>query len=297
MTQKSPRLEIVYRPVDSISAHPRNARTHSNKQIAQIVRSYREFGVVNAILIDENNVVIAGHARLEAAKAMGLTELATIQINHLSERQKRALMLADNKLALNAGWDIEILAAELKELSMPDLEFDIEITGFDMGEIDVVIDGPTKSPAYDPLDDVQDIDKDPPATSQLGDVWTLGQHRLLCGSALEAASYERVLDGEFANMVFTDPPYNVAINGHVSGLGKAKHAEFQMASGEMSESEFTSFLGVAHKMMAQHTVDGGIIFSCMDWRHLRELLYAVDEAKLKLLNLCVWANARAHRRT
>lgn len=289
MAQKAPRLEIVYRPVDSISAHPRNARTHSKKQIAQIVRSYREFGVVNAVLIDENNVVIAGHARLEAAKAMGLTELATIQISHLSDRQKRALMLADNKLALNAGWDMELLAAELKDLSMPDLEFDIEVTGFDMGEFDVVIDGPTESRASDPLDDVNDIDKASPAISQCGDLWTLGQHRLLCGSALEVESYARLLDGEAANMVFTDPPYNVAINGHVSGLGKVKHAEFQMASGEMSEPEFTYFLGVAHKMMARHTVDGGIIFTCMDWRHMRQLLDAVDEAKLKLLNLCVWA--------
>ncbi len=281
-------LSVTEIPIAGLVPYHRNARTHSKKQLHQIADSIRTFGWTNPILIDREGGVIAGHGRLEAAKLLGLKAVPTIRIEDMSEEQKRAYILADNKLAENAGWDNEILALELKDLIDLDLEIDITSTGFEMGEIDVLIEGLNSYTGPDPDDDIPPVDPDQPNVSELGELWLLGDHRLLCGNALDAKIYARLLDGEQAQMVFTDPPYNVPVDGHVSGLGSVRHAEFAMASGEMSEEAFTAFLKTVFGLMVDHSVDGAIHFVCMDWRHLYELLTAGRAAYSELKNLCVW---------
>jgi DNA modification methylase len=261
---------------------------HSKKQIRQIADSIRTFGWTNPVLIDAEGGIIAGHGRVEAAKLLGLDQVPTLLIDHLSEAQKRAYILADNKLAENAGWDLEILALELQSLCDLELDFDLEVTGFETAEIDLVIEsleGGEDDPAADAL---PEHDPDAAPVSRLGDLWRLGEHRLLCGDATKAEALDRLLDAEVADMVFVDPPYNVAIEGNVSGLGSVRHRDFAMASGEMSETEFTDFLITALTNLAEHSADGSIHFVCMDWRHMAELLAAGRVAYGELKNLCIW---------
>jgi DNA modification methylase len=264
----------------------RNARTHSKKQIHQIAASITEFGFTNPVLVDRRDQILAGHGRFEAAKLLGLPNVPVIRLEHLTEQQKRAYAIADNKLALNAGWDLDILAADLKELSELELPFDIEITGFATAEIDQLLDGPSKPVKNDPLDSVPPVSAT--AVARLDDAWVLGDHKLLCADAREPGSYEALLGDEEARMVFADPPYNVPIDGHVGGLGSVKHREFAMASGEMSERQFTEFLAAIFQNMAEVSVDGAIHFICMDWRHIGEVLAAGKGIYSELKNVCVW---------
>jgi hypothetical protein len=250
---KSSELRIEERSVDLLKAFPRNARVHSKKQIHQIAASIREFGFTNPILIDQADVIIAGHGRVEAARSLGLRSVPTIRIEHLSDAQKRAYVIADNKLALNAGWDREILAIELQHLSGLDLEFDIEITGFETAEIDLLADGPGKQPSDDPADWQPTVGTQ--AVSRLGDLWQLGDHKLLCGDARDPEAYTTLLDEERVRLMFADPPYNVRIDGHVGGLGSIKHREFAMASGEMTASQFTNFLRTVFLNAAGSSLD------------------------------------------
>ncbi|MHC4406426.1 MAG: site-specific DNA-methyltransferase [Planctomycetota bacterium] len=278
-----------WRTVDELAPYTRNARTHTKKQIHQIAASIKEFGFTNPVLIDASGGIIAGHGRLEAAKLLGLHKVPTIRLDHLTDAQKRAYVIADNRLAELAGWDDELLAVELQYLSEIELDFDVEITGFETAEIDLLIESLDASgEESDPADEVPEIDEHVPAVTQPGDLWVLGAHRLLCADALKPESHERLMDGAKATMVFTDPPYNVPIDGHVCGLGKVKHREFAMASGEMGEAEFAGFLETVLANLARSCVDGAILDVCMDWRHLYELLTASRNAGLPLLNLCVW---------
>ncbi len=279
-------LEIVDLPIMRLRPYDRNARTHSPKQIAQIAASIKAFGFNNPVLIDKDGVIIAGHGRVAAAKQIGRDTVPCIRLEHLSEDEKRAYILADNRLAEKAGWDPEILRIELQHLTSLDLDFDVTITGFEMAEIDVLLSDVTQD--ADPADDVPAVEPGP-AITRIGDIWQIGRHRLICGDATDAATYARLLDGERAQMVFTDPPYNVKIDGHVSGLGKAMHREFAMASGEMSTTEFTGFLAQVFANLASHSVDGAIHFICMDWRHLGEVQEAATPAYTELKNLCVWS--------
>ncbi len=279
-------LQIVNRLLTELSAARRTVHKESARQIHQIAASIREFGFLIPILIDENNRIIAGHARVAAAKQLGMKEVPTIRIEHLTDAQKRAFIIADNRLAELAVWDQEALAIEFRELLALNLDFDLEITGFATAEIDLLIDGPTEAEAPDPADEVPEPEG--PAVSRVGDLWMLGRHRLLCGNALEAADLTRLMDGLRARLVFTDPPYNVPINGHVCGLGRIRHREFAMASGEMSDPQFITFLATALGNMVVYLVDGGLLFVCMDWRHLHALLTAAEQVDLQLLNLPIW---------
>jgi DNA modification methylase len=281
-----PRIEIL--PVNHLTPYKNNARTHSKKQIRQIAESIRRFGFTNPVLIDDAGQIIAGHGRSEAAKLIGLGTVPVIRLSHLSETEKRAYVLADNRLAEKAGWDREILAIELQGLV--DLEFDVEITGFSTADVDIVLDDAAEATGKPPgpEDDVPDLPADGTAISRIGDVWALGPHRLLCGNALDAGSYDTLMAQERAEMVFTDPPYNVRIDGHVSGLGRVQHREFAMASGEMTEDEFTVFLRTVFGCLADHSADGSIHFVCMDWRHIWEALRAGREVYSELKNLAVW---------
>jgi len=279
-------LTVTSLPVGSLKPYDRNARTHSAKQIAQIAASIKAFGFNNPVLIDKAGGIIAGHGRVEAAKLLGHEIVPCVRLEHLTDAQKRAYILADNKLAEKAGWDPEILKIELQHLTSLDLDFDISVTGFEMPEIDVLLgDAALES---DPADEVPEIEPGP-AITRLGDIWQIGPHRLICGDSTKADTYARLLDGERAQMIFTDPPYNVKIDGHVSGLGSVKHREFAMASGEMSTSEFARFLGDVFANLAAHSVDGSMHFICMDWRHMNEVLVAATPIYSELKNLCVWA--------
>jgi DNA modification methylase len=286
-------LCLTTRPISTLKPNPRNARTHSRRQIDQIAESIRTFGFNNAILIDADGMIIAGHGRLEAAKKLGMTEVPTVCLSHMSEAQKRAYILADNRLAEKAGWDEEILAIEFQTLFEIAPELDLTITGFEIAEIDLIIGDHEDGPAPDALDEVPEVTPQTPVVTQQGDLWHVGRHRVLCADATRPDSYATLLNGEPVQMTFTDPPYNVRISGHVSGLGKVQHAEFVMASGEMSETEFSDFLTTILKNVSAVSVDGAIAFVCMDWRHLYELFGAARTAGLARKNVCVWVKTNA----
>jgi len=279
-------LVVIYRPVAALKPDPRNARTHPKRQIEQLVRSIKAFGFTNPILIDEANVLIAGHGRLRAAKDIGLEEVPTITLEGLSQAQKKALRLADNKIALNAGWDLEILKLELDEIGTLDLDFDLSLTGFASGEIDVAL-----KAANDPDDDIIPAVPTEPRTKP-GDIWVLGDHRLGCGDGRDVGFLRRVIGaGASIDAAFLDPPYNVKINGHANAAGR--HREFAMASGEMTSSEFRSFLSDTLSASAQVSRDGAVHFVCMDWRHLDDVSAAASSAYSELLNICVWNKSNA----
>lgn len=279
--------QLVEREIGSLRPYARNARTHSRKQLKQIATSIERFGFTNPVLISDDGEIIAGHGRVEAAKLLGLRKVPTLALSHLSDAERRAYVLADNKLALNAGWDREMLAIELQGLI--DLDFEVELTGFSLAEVDLVLDeaGDSDPEGSDaPEDHVPAISGTP--VSRMGDIWLLGRHRLLCGDARDAEAMSRLMQGERADMVFTDPPYNVEIDGNVCGLGSVKHREFAFASGEMSEAEFTRFLRESLGTMAAVMRDGAIAFVCMDWRHMGEMLAAGNAVFSELKNLVVW---------
>lgn len=272
----------------SLKAAPANARTHSKQQIGQIVASIKRMGFTSPVLIDEDNVILAGHGRSEAARAIGLSQIPCVRIAGLTAAEKRAYVLADNKIALNAGYDLEILAGELQHLI--DIDFEVNLTGFANSEIDkIIVDIDEASTEPDrPEDEHLLADTGDPVTC-LGDTWQLGRHRLVCGDAKEQECIAHLVGGELADMVFTDPPYNVRIAGHVSGQGKARHREFVEASGEMSTAQFTTFLAQAFEAIERVCRDGAIVFICMDWRHLGEALAAGHAVFTDLKNLCVWS--------
>ena len=282
-------LSITYRKISDLHPRANNPRTHSRKQIAQIASSIQRFGFTNPVLIDEQDAIVAGHGRVEAAKLLAMSEVPTVCLADMSAADIRAYVIADNKLAENAGWDPNLLSQEFKYLSELDMDFDMTVTGFGLAEIDGFIGDATPDEAKaDPVDAVPSL-PDTPAITRPGDLWRIGPHRLICGDATDPATYTALLAGEKAGMVFCDPPYNVAIDGHVSGLGKTKHREFAMASGEMSEGEFTAFLAKVFANLTANAVDGSIHFQCMDWRHISEMVQAGMSSYSELKNLCVWS--------
>jgi DNA modification methylase len=234
-------------------------------------------------LVDAKGEVVAGHGRLEAAKTLNLQSIPTVCLEHLSDAQLRAYRIADNRLAELAGWDAELLALELGDLNELEIGCKVEVTGFDTADIDRLLAPVTGGTDQDAIPEPQVY-----PVSRPGDLWQLGPHRVLSGDACDGEAYRRLLDAAEAQLVFTDPPYNVRIGGHVSGLGKVRHREFAMASGEMNEADFTRFLTTVLGHMAAVSADGAIHFVCMDWRHMHEVLAAGREVYSELKNLCVW---------
>jgi DNA modification methylase len=283
------RLTIINHRIDELKLDPVNPRRHSKKQIRQIANSIKTFGFNGPILIDGFGNIIAGHGRLLAAKLLGMSEVPTLRLDHLTPAQIRAFMIADNRLTEISTWDDRLLAEQLKELSVLGLDFNIESTGFEMGEIDLRI--ASLDDPLDPDDDPADLLPEPPAgppVSTIGDLWRLGRHRVLCGNALDSEAFATLLGDERAAMAFTDPPYNVPIEGHASGLGAIHHRPFPMASGEMDRREFTAFLRAAFRNLAEFSSDGSLHYVCMDWRHIEEVIAAGREVYTELKNLCVW---------
>lgn len=284
-------MQIEEMAVRELRPYPKNARIHSRQQIKQIARSIERFGFCNPVLVDDGRQIIAGHGRVEAAKLLGIETVPTCRLSHLSEAEKRAYILADNRLAERAGWDRELLAIELQGLI--ELDLDIELTGFETAEIDLILEDAREARTTCGPEDAVPEPPLGPAVSRGGDLWLLGSHRLLCGDARDQASYDALLEGAKAEFVFTDPPYNVAIDGHVCGLGRVHHREFAMAAGEMSAAEFTAFLEQVFVLLAANTIDGSIHQTCMDWRHAWEMLAAGRAVYSELKNLCVWNKTNA----
>lgn len=286
-------LKIEYVDVSTLKRNPRNPRRHSHKQIGQIAHSIETFRFNVPILIDANSQVIAGHGRVLACEHLGLKEVPAIRIEHLTPDQLRAFTIVDNRLTENSEWDDRLLAEELKNLSEAELDFNIEVTGFEVAEIDLVINNldAIGGQAADPADALPA----PSAVkvSQAGDLWVLGKHRVLCGNALLGESYEMVMNGEKARIVFADPPYNVPIAANVSGHGKYRHHEFLMGAGEMAEGEFTRFLQNTFIQLVSFSHNPSLHYVCSDWRHLSEMVVAGRVAYDKLNNLCVWAKDNA----
>lgn len=279
------KIELI--KISNLTPWARNARTHSKKQLRQLAESIRTFGFTNPVLIDDQNKILAGHGRAEAAQLLGMERVPCVRLEHMTPDQKRAYVIADNQLALKAGWDEDILAAELGALLELDLDFDIDVVGFEIAEIDSILESVAPEEPCDPEDEA--IPNQIAARVRAGDVWQLGRHRLICGDALDPETAGILMEGQLARMVFSDPPYNVPIDGHVGNSGKTQHREFEMAAGEMSSEEFTRFLETAFRNMANHSVEGSIHFLCMDWRHMQEMLAAGHAVYDDLKNLIVWA--------
>lgn len=282
-----PALGITLVSPQALTPYAQNVRTHSPKQINQIARSINDFGFNNPILIDDKLQVIAGHGRLAAALKMGLAEVPTIRLDHMTEMQKRAYILADNKLAEKAGWDHDILKIELASLLEFDIDLDLTITGFETPEIDLIMNDVKSLKHAKETETVPGPDQVPRRVAR-GDLWQLGSHYLYCGDSLELGSFDTLLSGKKANLIFTDPPYNVPVAGHVCGKGQTQHSEFAYASGEMTSKQFTAFLRQIFATLADNSLDGSIHYVCMDWRHIQEITAAADDMYSSLKNVCVW---------
>ena len=240
------------------------------------------------MLIDAQNDILCGHGRVAAAKQVGMKTVPCLRIEHLTASEKRAFILADNKIALNAGWDEQLLAEELQELNSLDLGFSLELTGFSIAEVDGLIEGLAPEEARNPAEDLIPDPVVPSVRCKTGDLYELGVHRLICGDARDPQILAALMGGQKAQMIFTDPPYNVEIAGNVSGHGTIKHENFAMASGELSPEEYTSFLTSVFRLLVEHSVDGSIHFICLDWRHLQEAFAAANGVYTELKNLITW---------
>lgn len=277
--------QIVWRLIHSLKPFRKNPRGHPEAQIAALMKSIERFWTI-PILIDETGTILAGHLRWEVAKRLGMAKVPTIMIVGLSESEKSAVVIADNRLPEQAIWDFDLLREHFKELI--ELDFDVEFTGFSTGEVDLIIDGNVAQEAGNPADDLNGFALNGPAISKSGDIWEVGRHRVICGNALERRFYERLLHGDVAQMVVTDPPYNVPIAGHAMGRGKVRHRNFEQAAGEMSPAEFIQFLERFIRLAITFSRDGSIHYIFMDWRHLPELLKAAKALYAEWKNLLVW---------
>ncbi|HYU13659.1 MAG TPA: DNA methyltransferase [Stellaceae bacterium] len=287
-------LRIERVRIGQLKPDSRNPRLHSERQIKQIAGSIKAFGFNVPVLADQDGNLLAGHGRVHAARRLGLREIPVIRLEHLTPEQARAFSIADNRLSETSTWDDRLLAEVFRDLASVELDFDLEATGFTMGEIDLRIEGLSLSTANNP-----DPADEPPAAldqtpvSRPGDLWQLGRHRLFCGNALDQPAYDRLLQGAAAGVVFTDPPYNVPIAGHVSGKGRMRHREFLMASGQLTPAQFTRFLATALELLVRYSAPGSLHYVCMDWRHQHELLTAGLGIYAELKNMCVWVKDNA----
>ena len=284
-------LQIHYVPIDDLVPAARNARTHSKKQIRQIAKSIEMFGFLNPVLCDGTRRIVAGHGRVDAAKLIAMAAVPVVYANDLTPDQLRLYAIAENRLSELGGFSTEILSLELSELADLDLGCDLTITGFDTAEIDLMLSGPDHNDAADDLASAPPARAQPPM-SQVGDLWQVGPHRIICGDARSMDTYAALLGDERAQMIITDPPFNVRV-ADISGLGKARHPEFEMASGEMSAEQFTGFLRAVIDQLVAFSANGSIHYLFMDYRHMGELLTAGSGAYAELKSLCVWVKSNA----
>lgn len=275
-------LAIELRATSALTPLSRKLRIHKKSDIASLAAAIRHFGFLVPVLINAEDKIISGQGRVEAARLLGMADVPCICVSHLNDDALRVFAIAENQLGQLAGWDPETLKIELQELSNIDLGFSLELTGFTPAKIDsIILGGNSGREEGDAIPELTDE-----VVSRLGDLWLMGDHRLLCGDATDPGSFATLLDGEKVRVVVTDPPYNVEVAGHITSGGK--HGEFVMASGEMSDDEFISFLIKVMQRAAENLVDGGLLYFCMDWRHMTHTMAAAERAAMELLNLIVW---------
>lgn len=270
MTKKKPSPAIEMLPIEGLVPYANNSRTHSDEQVAQVAASIKEFGFTNPVLVDKDNMIIAGHGRMKAAMRLGITEVPCIRLDHLNDFQKKAYIIADNKLAMNAGWDDELLRLELGQLD--EEGFDLSLIGFDDDELSKLL-------IPEQIDGLADEDAVPDApetpVTVLGDVWVLGNHRLMCGDSTSIDTVDRLMDGQKADMVFTDPPYNVAFNGR-----SGKHDVIM--NDQISEGEFQELIDGTCQTIA--ALDPAVYYVWCNWK-----FYAQLQGRLAYKACIVWA--------
>ena len=278
-------------PPQSLKPAERNARTHSKKQIHLVAESIKRYGVINPVVTDRQNKVVAGHARLAASLQLSLPYIPVIQVEHLSETELRAYALADNALGDKSGWDRDLLSIELNELTdlLPAEGMDVSLTGFEVAEIDLLL-ADMAAPRPEPEDILPSLPSKPVTRS--GDLWLLGKHRLLCGDARDRSNFNRLMNGASATAVFCDPPYNRAAN-LIGGRGRIRHPDFAFAAGEMSSSQFRKFLTETLGNGVRVSSGGAVHFVCMDWRHIKDLIDVGGKLYGAMLNLVVWNKSNA----
>lgn len=285
-------MEIERVQIARLKPYPANLRIHNRKKRRKLASLLQHFGQALPVLIDDENQIIDGHAVVEALKELGSTDVAAVVVRNRAPAEIRALRLALNRIAEDAEWDKGKLGTEFRELL--EIGFDLELTGFDVVEIDMALD--IEQATSGVVEEADEGDVEPSGETTLivkDDVWRLGEHLIACGDSQDAELLRSLTGERRATVVFTDPPYNVKIAGNVSGLGKTTHREFAMASGEMTPEEFKTFLACFIIALLPSLADGAILFTFMDWRHLRELLDAADQTGLELKNLCVWNKSNA----
>lgn len=284
-SSKPERFDIEYRPLSAIQPDSNNPRTRATRHVRALARSIQAFGFNVPVLVDDDGRLIAGHGRWEAAKLIGLAELPVIRLRHLDEHQRKAFMIADNRLHDLSSWNRGKLGEILLELAEADIGFEIEATGYSVGEIDLlVVDGEQGDTDRDNA-----LPGEGPEVARRGDLFILGEHKVACADACEQASYELLMGDEQADVVSTDPPFNVPMKGHVTGLGKVVHRPFVEGNGEWTPDEFTAFLGRTMTLSAQFSRDGSLHYWAMDWRHQHELNVAARGVYDEQVNLCVWS--------
>jgi DNA modification methylase len=276
--------------IDSIKPYDRQLRRHDRQKINKLKKLIRHFGQIIPVIVDANRTVIDGHCVLQVMRELGSGDIAVIEVSGRSDPEIKALRLALNRLTADAAWDNQQLRAEFEHLIS--LSFDLDLTAFDTAEIDHVLD--LDLPTANVVEDEEQIPVvQAQAVSKLGDIWICGDHRIGCGNANDGDFVGRVRDGTLANVSFVDPPYNVPISGFVSGKGRNQHREFVQGTGEMSPEQFTTFLVASLKVLQTSSSPQALIYACMDWRHVHELISAGRQCALELYNICVWAKTNA----
>ena len=284
-------IEIVHLPIGKVKPAPNHARTHNRKQRRKLAALLRKFGQVTPILVDAENVIIDGHAVHAGLIELGYDEIAAVVVYNRDPNEIRALRLALNRVPQGAGWNDAVLGDELRALL--DLGFEMELTGFDAVEIDMALSIDEPGAGAIEAESAEDLAPPSQPVVMAGDIYRLGRHTIACGDARDAHLIRVLAGTRRVRLVFTDPPYNVKVDGFVSGLGKTHHADFAMASGEMTKVEFATFLGRFVEALVPVLADGAILFVCMDWRHIGEVLDAGARQGLTLKNLCVWTKSNA----
>lgn len=283
MSSNEPELTVIHVAIAVLNIYPSHARRHDNRKLNFLTKSIREFGLANPIIIDELDTILSGHMRARAYEELGLKTIPAIRLTHLTPDQKRAFVIAANRLPELGSWDKRVLKQELKILSDITCEIDLDITGWDIGEIDLIL-------GHDEREDEEEVFPELPAEpfTRPGDLYIMDKHRLYCGSCLDEASWQLLMDGELAQICITDSPYNVPVKGHVTSKD---HKEFAMASGEMTIEQFIQFLNEAYRLMAQFSEPNALHYLFIDHRHLRELFAAADPVYDRQVNLIVWAKS------
>lgn len=274
-------MNIIYKKTKDLIPYVNNSRTHSEEQVKQICASINEFGFTNPVLIDEKDMIIAGHGRVLASERLKLDEVPCIVLEGLTEAQKKAYVIADNKMALNAGWDEELLKLELENLK--ELDFDLSLTGFDDDELDDILKIEDEEKEVEEDDFEVELPEEPKA--KLGDIYQLGNHRLMCGDSTKIDDVEKLMNGNKADMVFTDPPYGVSASGGRSQT-KEKLGMKAIANDELRENDLTQFL--SNFINAMQYKDGASIYICYPWATQKEFTEAIQMNNLKIKNCIIW---------